>query len=128
MQELKELNQEIEDFVKGAPVWKDKDALLQSVPGVGPVTSATMLGMLSGLEKFNRQEIAALVGVAPVNKDSGRKQGKRRVYRGRAEVDGVEHIPALDIGRGADRLDQAIHRDVRQRIRANLRRLPDHPL
>jgi transposase len=92
---LKELNKEIEDFVEGTPVWREKDALLQSVPGVGPVTAATMLGMLPELGKLNRQQIAALVGVAPVNKDSGRKQGKRRVYGGRADVRSVLYMAAL---------------------------------
>jgi transposase len=92
---LKDLNQEIEEFVEEIPVWKEKDAILQSVPGVGPVTSATMLGMLPELGKLNRQQIAALVGVAPVNKDSGRKQGKRRVYGGRADVRSVLYMAAL---------------------------------
>jgi transposase len=92
---LKELDKEIEDFVKASPVWKAKDALLQSVPGVGPVTSATMLGMLPELGILNRQEIAALVGVAPINKDSGRKQGRRRVYGGRADVRSVLYMAAL---------------------------------
>lgn len=92
---LKDLDKEIEDFVESTPVWKEKDALLQSVPGVGPVTSATMLGMLPELGKLNRQEIAALVGVAPVNKDSGKKQGKRRVYGGRADVRSVLYMAAL---------------------------------
>jgi len=92
---LKDLDKEIEDFVKGSPAWKEKDALLQSVPGVGPVTSATMLGMLPELGKLNRQKIAALVGVAPINKDSGRKQGRRRVYGGRADVRSVLYMAAL---------------------------------
>ncbi len=92
---LKELDQEIEEFVKGLPVWKEKDALLQSVPGVGPVTSATLLGMLPELGLLNRQEIAALVGVAPVNKDSGKKRGRRRVYGGRADVRSVLYMAAL---------------------------------
>lgn len=92
---LKELDKEIEGFVKGSPAWKEKDDLLQSVPGVGPVTSATMLGMLPELGKLNRQQIAALVGVAPVNKDSGKKQGRRRVYGGRAEVRSVLYMAAL---------------------------------
>ena len=92
---LKALNQEIGSFVESSPVWKEKDAVLQSVPGVGPVTSATMLGMLPELGKLNRQQIAALVGVAPVNKDSGRKQGRRRVYGGRAEVRSVLYMAAL---------------------------------
>jgi len=92
---LQELNKEIAGFVESSPIWKEKDAILQSVPGVGPVTSATMLGMLPELGKLNRQEIAALVGVAPVNRDSGRKQGKRRVYGGRADVRSVLYMAAL---------------------------------
>ena len=92
---LKELDQEIEVFIESTPAWKDKDALLQSVPGVGPVTSATMLGMLPELGLLNRQEIAALVGVAPVNKDSGKKHGRRRVYGGRADVRSVLYMAAL---------------------------------
>jgi transposase len=92
---LKELDQQIEDFIEGTPVWKEKDALLQSVPGVGPVTSATMLGMLPELGLLNRQEIAALVGVAPLNKDSGKKRGKRRVFGGRADIRSVLYMAAL---------------------------------
>jgi transposase len=92
---LKALDKEIADFVESTPVWKEKDALLQSVPGVGPVTSTTLLGMLPELGQLNRQEIAALVGVAPVNKDSGKKQGKRRVYGGRASVRSVLYMAAL---------------------------------
>jgi transposase len=92
---LKELDQEIEEFVESMPAWKEKDVLLQSVPGVGPVTSATMLGMLPELGLLNRQEIAALVGVAPLNKDSGRKQGRRRVYGGRADVRSVLYMATL---------------------------------
>lgn len=92
---LKKLDKELEEFVKGTPIWKEKDALLQSVPGVGPVTSATLLGMLPELGVCNRQEIAALVGVAPVNKDSGKKHGKRRVYGGRADVRSVLYMAAL---------------------------------
>ena len=92
---LKELDQEIEEFVKGSPLWTQKDALLQSVPGVGPVTSATMLGMLPELGCLNRQEIAALVGVAPMNKDTGNKQGKRSIFGGRADVRSVLYMAAL---------------------------------
>ena len=92
---LKELNQEIEEFVQGSPLWKEKAALLQSVPGVGRVTSATMLGMLPELGLLNRQEIAALVGVAPFNKDTGGKQGKRRIFGGRADVRSVLYMAAL---------------------------------
>lgn len=92
---LKELDQEIEEFIKGSPLWKEKDTLLQSVPGVGPVTSATMLGMLPELGHLSRQAIAALVGVAPMNKDTGNRQGKRSVYGGRADVRSVLYMAAL---------------------------------
>lgn len=92
---LKELDKEIEEFVENSPVWKEKDALLQTVPGVGRVTSATLLGMLPELGQLNRQEIAALVGVAPMNKDSGKKHGKRRVFGGRADVRSVLYMASL---------------------------------
>lgn len=92
---LKDLDTEIEDFVESTSLWKEKDALLQSVPGVGPITSATLLGMLPELGQLNRQEIAALVGVAPVNKDSGKTHGRRQVYGGRADVRSVLYMAAL---------------------------------
>lgn len=92
---LKSLDHEIAAFVKSKPAWKEKAAMLQSVPGVGPVTSATMLGMLPELGQLARQQIAALVGVAPLNKDSGKKRGKRRVYGGRADVRSVLYMAAL---------------------------------
>lgn len=92
---LHELDQEIAQFVKGSPLWHQKDALLQSVPGVGPLTAATMLGMLPELGQLNRQQIAALVGVAPFNKDTGGKKGKRRIFGGRADVRSVLYMAAL---------------------------------
>jgi transposase len=84
--EQKELEHEIEQFIQQCPVWKEKEALLRSVPGVGPVTASTLLAELPELGTRNRQQIAALVGVAPLNKDSGKKRGKRRVFGGRASV------------------------------------------
>lgn len=84
--ELKALDEEIEQFIKGSPLWKEKEELLQSVPGVGPVTSATLLAQLPELGDLSGKKIAALVGVAPLNKDSGKKRGKRRVFGGRASV------------------------------------------
>lgn len=84
--ELRELDEEIAGFIKQSPLWKEKEELLRSVPGVGAVTSATILAELPELGTLDRQKIAALVGVAPLNKDSGRKRGKRRVFGGRAPV------------------------------------------
>jgi transposase len=92
---LSKMDEEIDQFVKKTSWWKEKDAILRSAPGVGRVTSCTLLAMLPELGTLNRQEIAALVGVAPVNKDSGRKQGKRRVYGGRATVRSVLYMAAL---------------------------------
>ena len=94
-EKLAKLDEAIKQFVDSEPAWKEKDTILQSVPGVGPVTASTLLAMLPELGKLNRQQIAALVGVAPVNKDSGRKQRKRRVYGGRAAVRSVLYMAAL---------------------------------
>ncbi len=92
---LAKLDEEIDRFLKSSSLWIEKDAILRSTPGVGRVTSCTLLAMLPELGTLNRQEIAALVGVAPVNKDSGRKQGKRRVYGGRSTVRSVLYMAAL---------------------------------
>lgn len=94
-EKLAKLDEEIDHFVQSSSLWKEKDAILQSAPGVGRVTSSTLLGMLPELGTLNRQEIAALVGVAPLNRDSGRKRGKRRVFGGRAGVRRVLYMAAL---------------------------------
>lgn len=102
--ELMDLDDEITGFIQKSPLWKEKDKLLRSVPGVGPVTSATILAMLPALGSLNRQKIAALVGVAPVNKDSGRRQKKRRVYGGRANVRSVLYMAALSASKHNPRI------------------------
>jgi transposase len=93
--ELLDLDQEIERFIQESPEWQEKAALLRSVPGVGPVTAFTMLAELPELGTRNRQQIAALVGVAPVNQDSGTKHGKRYVFGGRASVRCALYMAAL---------------------------------
>lgn len=103
-QKLDSLNSEIAGFVQRSAVWQAKDMLLRSVPGVGPVTARTLLAMLPELGTLNRQQIAALVGVAPLNKDSGNRQGKRRVYGGRAAVRSVLYMAALSASRFNPRL------------------------
>ena len=97
--EQRTLETEIDQFIQGIPLWKEKDELLRSVPGVGNATSITILSELPELGTINRQEIAALVGVAPVNKDSGIKSGKRRVFGGRASVRSVLYMAALSATR-----------------------------
>jgi len=92
---LAKLDEELHDFIQRTPLWREKNVLLQSVPGVGRVTATTLLSMLPELGTLNRQEIAALVGVAPVNRDSGKKRGKRRIVGGRAPVRSVLYMATL---------------------------------
>ena len=73
-------------LIEASPVWREKDNLLQTVPGVGNTTSAILLANLPELGNLNRRQIAALVGVAPYNRDSGLLRGKRAVWGGRARV------------------------------------------
>lgn len=75
-----------------------------SVPGVGKVTVATLLALLPELGTINRQQIAALVGVAPVNKDSGKRSRKRRVFGGRANVRSVLYMAALSASKHNPRI------------------------
>lgn len=84
--ELEELDQELRNQLQQSPIWREKDDLLRTVPGVGPVTATTLLAELPELGKLNRKEIAALVGVAPFNCDSGGMRGKRAIWGGRACV------------------------------------------
>lgn len=84
--ELEVLDEGIEQYIQEIPSWRKNATLLRSVPGVGPVTASTLLAELPELGSRNRQQIAALVGVAPLNKDSGKMRGKRRVFGGRAPV------------------------------------------
>ena len=98
-EKLAKLDEEIDQFVQGSPLWQARDEVLQSVPGIGRITASTMLAMLPDLGTLNRQEIAALVGVAPVNRDSGRKRGRRHILGGRAPVRTVLYMAALSAKR-----------------------------
>jgi transposase len=94
-QELKCLDNELDNFVKEIPVWQAEDKLLQSVPGVGRVTSRSIMASLPELGHLNRKEIACLVGVAPLNQDSGKKRGRRIIWGGRATVRTALYMAAL---------------------------------
>ena len=85
----------LNDAIRNSPVWREKDDLLKSAPGVGPVLSITLLANLPELGKLNRKQIAALVGVAPLNRDSGTLRGKRTVWGGRSHVRRVLYMGAL---------------------------------
>ncbi len=93
--ELDELDGELGNIVRKSPIWREKEALLRSTPGVGPVLSLTLLAELPELGRLDRKQIAALVGVAPLNNDSGRLRGKRTVWGGRAQVRAVLYMGTL---------------------------------
>ena len=81
------------------PEWQARAEIIDSVPGVGVVTATTMVAELPELGQLNRQKIAALVGVAPFNKDSGPKKGKRRIFGGRSGVRSTLYMAALSATR-----------------------------
>ena len=93
--ELDDVNRELDQLVKASPVWRAKDNLLQSVPGIGPVVSRTLLGDLPELGTLSHKQIAALGGVAPLARDSGMFRGKRMIWGGRAPVRAVLYMAAL---------------------------------
>jgi transposase len=83
---LSSSDDELQQALKNSPLWRERDQLLRSVPGVGPVLSLTLLAQLPELGALNRKEIAKLVGVAPFNWDSGQWRGSRHIWGGRATV------------------------------------------
>ncbi len=93
--QLNQLDRDLDHAVRNSPVWRDKEDLLRSVPGVGRVAAVTLLADLPELGALNRKEIAALVGVAPLNQDSGQMRGRRRIWGGRAPVRSVLYMAAL---------------------------------
>jgi len=94
-QELSNIDDELRQSIQRSPVWREKGNLLRSVPGVGPVLSTTLLAELPELGILNRRQIAALVGVAPLNRDSGTMRGKRTVWGGRAPVRAALYMATL---------------------------------
>lgn len=84
--ELKQLDDELDDQIRQSPMWRAQDKLLRSVPGVGEVTSRTLLAELPELGHLSNRQIAALAGVAPLNRDSGQSVGHRSIWGGRAVV------------------------------------------
>jgi len=94
-QDLAGLDGELHDRLQASPLWRAKDDLLRSVPGVGAVTATTLLAELPELGQLNRKEIAALVGVVPFACDSGQHRGQRRIWGGRATVRQALYMAAL---------------------------------
>jgi transposase len=104
--EITKFDDQIKKLIQGSPAWKQKDDLLQSVPGVGPTTSANLLAHLPELGRLDRKRIAALAGLAPYNADSGQRSLPHHIRGGRASartalymatVAAVTHNPLLKI-------------------------------
>jgi transposase len=93
--QLDDMDSDIHSAIRGSSAWREKDDLLQSVPGVGNVLSRTLLGQAPELGTLTRKQIASLIGVAPLNRDSGTHRGKRCIWGGRAQIRGVLYMATL---------------------------------
>jgi len=93
--ELAHTDRDLAHAIRESPVWREKEALLRSTPGVGPVLTTTLLANLPELGTLTGKQIAALVGVAPLNRDSGTLRGKRTVWGGRAQVRAMLYMGAI---------------------------------
>lgn len=94
-QEVEDLDQVISDHIHASPLWREQEQLLKDVPGIGPVACMTLLSELGELGTLTRRQIATLVGVAPLNRDSGPYRGHRRIAGGRARVRQALYMAAL---------------------------------
>jgi transposase len=92
---IKSLDSQLKAQLQNSAVWRVKDDVLQSVPGIGPVVSLSLLADLPELGTLNRQQVAKLVGVAPLNRDSGTQRGTRHIYGGRAQVRAALYMATL---------------------------------
>lgn len=112
-QQIEDIDREIAKLIENDDDWNQKNQILQSVPGVGPITAANLLAELPELGKLNRQQIAALAGLAPYNRDSGTLSGSRSIWGGRREVRTGLYMAAVS----ASRCNPTLHRFA-QRLKA----------
>lgn len=94
-EQIAHLDKDINKTLRSSPVWREKDDLLSSVKGVGPVLTASLICLLPELGTLNRKKISALVGVCPYNRDSGYYRGRRSIYGGRAQIRSVLYMATL---------------------------------
>jgi transposase len=92
---LKDIDRDLDRAIRDSPVWREREPLFRGVPGVGRVTIAALASELPELGKLNRKQIAALVGVAPFNDDSGKRDGRKRVWGGRSGVRATLYMAAV---------------------------------
>jgi transposase len=93
--ELTDIETDLNDTIRGTPVWRETEELLTSVPGVGDKLARTLIADLPELGQLSRRQVAALVGVAPINRDSGTMRGRRTTWAGRAKVRATLYMAAL---------------------------------
>jgi len=110
---LTELDGDLDDAIRASPVWREKEELMVSVPGVAQKTARSLIAELPELGTLDRRRIASLVGVAPMNRDSGTMRGKRKIRGGRATVRSALYMAAVAAVRWNPPL-----RDTYQRLRA----------
>lgn len=96
---LGEVDDELDETISRSPLWRARENLLRSVPGIGPVASRTLLAELPELGRLSRREIAKLVGVAPLARDSGKRRGRRSIWGGRASVRSALYMATLTAAR-----------------------------
>ena len=93
--ELAGANKDLDQAIRQSPIWKENEDLLQSAPAIGPTVSRTLIAELPELGKLDRKQIAALVGIAPINRDSGKFKGRRSIWGGRSTVRACLYMAAL---------------------------------
>jgi transposase len=97
--DLSAIEVEIKDTIRGTPIWREREELMRSVPGVGPTLARTLIADVPELGTLDRKQAAALIGVAPLNWDSGTYRGRRTTYGGRSKVRAVLYMAALSASR-----------------------------
>jgi transposase len=96
---LKDVETDLGEAIQASPAWQARDDILQSIPGIGPQVSRTLVADLPELGQLDRQQVAALVGLAPMNRDSGQKHGRRCIRGGRTRVRTALYMAALSARR-----------------------------
>jgi len=108
--QLKDIDNDLDGMIRACPAWQERAELLKSVPGVGDATARTLVAQLPELGQCSRQQIAALVGVAPLNRDSGTMRGRRTTWGGRAEVRASLYMATLVASRHNPTIRAQYHR------------------
>jgi transposase len=107
-----EVDAEMQLQIEASSVWREKDRLLRSTPGVGPTLSLALLAGVPELGTLNRQKVSKLVGIAPLNRDSGTLRGTRRIWGGRSDVRNVLYMGTLSAVRHNPVIKEFFHRLV----------------